>query len=67
MKPKKGKWGYLQGTCNRCGETELPLIRWKGEVVCDTCADRLKIVKESVLKNKQTEADREFLDRVINV
>lgn len=68
---KKGKYGYLQGTCNKCGETELPLIRVTDDsgnknVVCDTCANTIRRVKQTIDKLKRVEKDKDFLDRVMN-
>ncbi len=64
-KPTKGKWGYLQGTCDRCGEDDLPLVNIGKEAVCDTCARVIDRVKQAKKKNKEVDKDKEFIDRFI--
>ena len=66
MKPIKGKYGFLQGICSRCGEDDLPLIRLNSEAVCDTCANVIDRSKKSKVKIKETDEEQEFIDRIVN-
>lgn len=64
-KPTKGKWGFLQGSCDRCGEDDLPLVAVGKEHVCDTCARVLDRVQKSKIQRKKIDKDDVFIKRFI--
>jgi len=65
-KPTKGEFGFLFGTCERCSETEFPLVKFNKETVCPPCADTLKRAEAAKKKMLRVDKDDEFVDRVLS-
>lgn len=66
IRVKKYQYGYLQGTCDKCGEDDLPLTKNDGLVVCDTCINTIKRVEAAKKRIEDDNEDKAFIDRAIN-
>lgn len=54
--------GWIQGTCDKCGTTDHPLVEYKKQLLCSVCA-RIEVRSEEAKKQiKSDEREKKLWD-----